>query len=645
MLTKWTLQYFKSVFAKTTLEFAPLTIFTGANSSGKSTIIQSLLLTTQTLQNPVSSRAIILNGHIIRIGAFNDIVSNKNENKSILVGFELSPSVDERESSITTSRSFAITRRIEILDSIDFSFSFSSNSLDEENELIQLQPRLEECKLKVKLNLLVANKYSEEEVHIRKSKHDMKQRLYEYHLSEDSLRKLDVASLEYEVVQPKLFKRTRTRRYYPYPVSGKPIGASLNHFLPNRISIVFDSIEEQSRQLANVVTAQEDEDYFYYVTRSTNSEAVLELITQETKDIILRTLKEFAKEYYYIEKNAKDSASNKKMIEGISILEQDFTIENLLKCYKIPLASKRRILIQKLFESYDSIYTSIRLNRPVENRVTYYPLPEISELAVDYIREFFSHFVKYLGPLRDEPKPIYSLAGTTDYKDIGFRGEHTAAVLDVNRNTKVEYIPSKQLEFSNNTTSPTADTLLNAVLDWLNYMGVASDIKTFDKGKLGHELKVATAGSYSLHDLTQVGVGVSQVLPILVQSLLAEKGSTLIFEQPELHLHPRVQTRLADFFITMTMLKKQCIVETHSEYLINRLRYQAAASEGDKISKNVLMYFVEKQEGESNYRPVKLNKFGVLEEWPKGFFDENEENARAIIKAAMEKRKRESNKP
>lgn len=242
---------------------------------------------------------------------------------------------------------------------------------------------------------------------------------------------------------------------------------------------------------------------------------------------------------------------------------------------------------------------------------------------------------------RDEPKPIYSLAATDDFKDIGFRGENTTAVLEFHRNTKIEYIPSEQLKSGLTAPTPISDFLLKAVLDWLNYMGVANDVKIIDKGKLGYELKVETANSGALHDLTHVGVGVSQVLPILVQSLLAEKGSTLIFEQPELHLHPRVQTRLADFFLSMTMLNKQCIVETHSEYLINRLRYQAAPSEGDNISQNVLMYFVDKPQGESIYRPIKLNKFGVLEDWPKGFFDENEENARAILKAAIEKRKKE----
>ena len=172
-------------------------------------------------------------------------------------------------------------------------------------------------------------------------------------------------------------------------------------------------------------------------------------------------------------------------------------------------------------------------------------------------------------------------------------------------------------------------------------MGVAQDIQTHDKGKLGHELKVAIAAKESVHDLTHVGVGVSQVLPILVQSLLASPGSTIIFEQPELHLHPRVQTRLADFFVSMTLVGKQCIVETHSEYFINRLRYLAAVSPGTSISSNVALFFVEKEKERSIYRRIRINEYGVIQDWPSGFFDESEDIAEKILKAGMEKKRKQ----
>ena len=70
MIKKWNLTNFKSVLKKTELKFEPLTIFAGANSSGKSTIIQSILLATQTVQNNVTSRSVVLNGHISKFGSY-----------------------------------------------------------------------------------------------------------------------------------------------------------------------------------------------------------------------------------------------------------------------------------------------------------------------------------------------------------------------------------------------------------------------------------------------------------------------------------------------------------------------------------------------------------------------------------------------
>jgi predicted ATPase len=57
-----------------------------------------------------------------------------------------------------------------------------------------------------------------------------------------------------------------------------------------------------------------------------------------------------------------------------------------------------------------------------------------------------------------------------------------------------------------------------------------------------------------------------------VAALLAPEGSSLLLEQPEWHLHPSVQTKLADFFLSLTMMGKQCIIETHSEHIVNRLQ-------------------------------------------------------------------------
>ena len=178
---------------------------------------------------------------------------------------------------------------------------------------------------------------------------------------------------------------------------------------------------------------------------------------------------------------------------------------------------------------------------------------------------------------------------------------------------------------------------MGAVVDWLGYLGIAETIETVVKGKY-LELGVKIGNSKKINDLTQVGVGVSQVLPILVSGLLAESDTTLIFEQPELHLHPRVQSRLADFFLSMTPLGKQCLVETHSEHIINRIRLRIAeGSEGSPWHDAAKVYFVENKNDGSTFREIKIDECGSILVWPEGFFDERQQETERILRAASQK--------
>ena len=91
MITKWKLANFKSVKDETTLDFAPLTIFAGTNSSGKSTLLQSILLISQTLSDKDPSRQVVLNGQFIQLGEFSDIRSIDGVSDQIIIGWELKP--------------------------------------------------------------------------------------------------------------------------------------------------------------------------------------------------------------------------------------------------------------------------------------------------------------------------------------------------------------------------------------------------------------------------------------------------------------------------------------------------------------------------------------------------------------------------
>ena len=86
-------------------------------------------------------------------------------------------------------------------------------------------------------------------------------------------------------------------------------------------------------------------------------------------------------------------------------------------------------------------------------------------------------------------------------------------------------------------------------------------------------------------------------------------------------------------------MDRQCIIETHSEYLINRLRFRAATATGNEVANRIKMYFVEKHDGSSTFRQVKVTEFGAIEDWPEGFFDQSQREAEATLKAAMKKRR------
>lgn len=144
--------------------------------------------------------------------------------------------------------------------------------------------------------------------------------------------------------------------------------------------------------------------------------------------------------------------------------------------------------------------------------------------------------------------------------------------------------------------------------------------------------------------ITDVGFGISQVLPVLVQCFYVPHNSTILFEQPEIHLHPSVQSHLADLFIEAIHAREegkprntQLIVESHSEHLIRRLQRRIA--EEQLSPKDVAIYFVSQAGGASKIEELKIDAYGNISNWPENFFgDEFEDVAAMALKAAERKR-------
>ncbi len=248
-------------------------------------------------------------------------------------------------------------------------------------------------------------------------------------------------------------------------------------------------------------------------------------------------------------------------------------------------------------------------------------------------QRFFSVGVRYLGPLREAPHVLYDPGPSK--LDLGVKGEYSAAVLHAQARTRI--------------VMPTADgngesrRLSDALDHWLQEFELAENARSEDRGRIGIGLSVTPQGLDREVDLTAVGVGVSQVLPVILLCLLAPPGTLVVLEQPELHLHPRLEQKLADFLLACARSGRQLVIETHSEHLVNRLRYQIAGDRTAATHDLIKLVFAESHEGVTSYREPEINPYGGIgDDWPAGFLDLGAREAQDLVRESLTKRKRDA---
>ncbi|MES2898675.1 MAG: AAA family ATPase [Pseudomonadota bacterium] len=246
---------------------------------------------------------------------------------------------------------------------------------------------------------------------------------------------------------------------------------------------------------------------------------------------------------------------------------------------------------------------------------------EIPSSALSQIARVLNvHFesMAYLGPLRSRPKRLYELSQQYD-GSIGLSGEYAVEAL--------------RTDFE--ADSGDGVSVVDFVNDWLRRFEVPY---TVGIEEVGDEV-LGDLAMLKLHDnrtgvtvaATDVGFGIGQLLPVIIQAALASRSGnptlrprTICIEQPEIHLHPRLQANVADLLIS-TAQESECqwIIETHSEALM--LRVQRRIREGTLKAESVAVVFVEPSgENGSRILNLKLDQQGnFINEWPGGFFEDS----------------------
>ena len=263
---------------------------------------------------------------------------------------------------------------------------------------------------------------------------------------------------------------------------------------------------------------------------------------------------------------------------------------------------------------------------------TYYQNSQFVQ-TLNYQQERLFKQIGYLGPMRCRPDRIYPWSGN-EPDGIGDLGEYTIpAMLAAGERLLNFASKGKRRPFQ------------AVIADSLKKLGLIDEFRVEPLSKDSRrefEVKVKTRNSKDWVDLPDVGFGISQVLPVLVACFYAPPGSTLLIEEPEIHLHPSAQSCLADIFIDVLNAREggkkrdvQLIVETHSEHLLRRLQRRIA--EKAIRHEDAVAYFVDTSVSPTTLKHLKVDVYGNILNWPKDFFGNEMEDVIVQTRIAIQR--------
>lgn len=598
---------FKSVI-DSTVELRPLSVVVGRNSSGKSTLLQSVLALAQAVRNKSNSSQFPLNGEYVRLGTFGEVLSfgNSSANPEIAIGFSLSA-----DGRLRSSRSGSVVAQRRLI-----SWTGHLTAPEESSNGFATLSAF-------KFGVSTTN-----------------DSILESEVS------LDVSSVRGEIDSQgpwpvAVDRRFFTRDRFPLWVDGQIVD------LPSGKSSRIDCVTVTG---GLPLAAFRQEERFVVYSRQwwdTYNEVLLEAVKEQKSKIRRQTaeakqlkadlsaIEVAATDFNAVYEYDRDNTRRLEVDDGwLHINGAKSYSQKMFERQSMKLTEKQRGQVAASIASLSEADFNAHLKKElVEQTWINERIQEDigSEIGIDLWNatrraEILFRDLQYLGPLRESPQVLYNPGPSRI--DLGTNGEYTAAVLHAHQNRSYMVpLPDGSVR----------STRLGKALNlWLVKLGLADEAKATDRGRLGIGLTVSPVGSGKDVDLTSVGVGVSQVLPVLILCLLARRGSVVLMEQPELHLHPAMQLRLTDFLLACARSGRQIIIETHSEHLVNRLRLHVAQDETSRTGDLVQLLFAEQDNGVTSYRTSQINPLGGLsEDWPRGFLDVGSDEAGQLLRQTV----------
>lgn len=254
-------------------------------------------------------------------------------------------------------------------------------------------------------------------------------------------------------------------------------------------------------------------------------------------------------------------------------------------------------------------------------------LTSIKDLSKNFWlrKEFYYLNAERLGPR-------YGLTSNSmDFLHCGYRGEFCAQVLDKGQFLK---IPEER-----RYKSSKGENLPQQLDAWLNSICPGTSVKSTPLGSMSAQIELRNASVNNYISAPNLGFGVSYSLPIIINGLIAKEGSVYIVENPEAHLHPKGQSNIGYFLGKIAVAGVKVIIETHSEHVVNGIR-RAVLELDDAIEiengfyKNIDIYFFDGYDFETTniMEPILISSTGDLNQFPKDFFDQVQQDMSELFK-------------
>ena len=539
MIKEYQISNFKPFAGPATIPIQPITLIFGANSSGKSSIIQSLLLLKQTIDDAESPEpTIIAKGSLVDLGSYGEFVHCHN---------------------LQTPISFKITaqRPDDLVDTLPYEEYLSNmQNIDPDFEKLNTSGDFNTIGLGVTFTYESSNSVNVSKLELYLGEDAAP--LFTYENSAPDEKDPKSVHFHYQSSPKSIFKIKSVNVHHPYWYSYRKAFNISESDLPT-------GAEQQKK---------EDE------------------MSIEEKERIHRVF----------EKWFERSSDDKHLFQQLLMI-------TYLQVFRDIIELKNFLPNPNLLNGVETQYIIFDDN----GRTGHKDSISFFTLAISSIFRKFLENIRYLGPLRDYPERYFTFTGSRT-KYVGKTGSHVSDILI--RDKEILAKVNEQLECFH----------IGYQLEVVPLADEASGIHDLYALRLRHKSSDVLVG------ITDVGFGISQVLPVIVQSM-TETEKTILIEQPELHLHPALQAELGDLFINAALgeQKNTFIIETHSEHLLLRLMRRMRETARRELENSVLaikpadimVLYVESGTSGSIVREMPLNEFGeLIKAWPGGFFEE-----------------------